>query len=60
MLVLSRKPSEKVMIGKDITVTILSINGRSVRIGFDAPGDIEVDREEIFNRKENDKRNKVA
>lgn len=60
MLVLSRKPSEKVMIGKDITVTILSIQGRNVRIGFDAPDEVEVDREEIFNRKENDKRKKVA
>lgn len=60
MLVLSRKPLEKIMIGKDVTLTILSINGKSIKLGFEAPTDVEIDREEIFEKKLNEYKKKVA
>ncbi len=50
MLVLSRKPGESVTIGDEVTITVLSISGKQVRIGIDAPSDIAVHREEIYNK----------
>jgi carbon storage regulator len=50
MLVLSRKECESVMIGENIKLTILKIEGKSIRLGFEAPKDIAIHREEIFNR----------
>lgn len=50
MLVLSRKECESVMIGENIKLTILKIEGKSIRLGFEAPKDITIHREEIFNR----------
>lgn len=50
MLVLSRKPGQSIAIGKEITITILSISGKQIRIGIDAPNDIAVHREEIYKR----------
>jgi carbon storage regulator len=50
MLVLSRKEGQSVMIGENIKVTILQIEGRNIRLGFEAPKDIEIHREEIFNK----------
>ena len=50
MLVLSRREGETLMIGDDITVTVLGINGNQVRIGIDAPKEVPVHRLEIFNR----------
>lgn len=47
MLVLSRKPNESIVIGGEITVTILEIRGDQVRIGIDAPRSVTVHREEI-------------
>ncbi len=47
MLVLTRKPGERVMIGDDIVLTLLSVRGQEVRFGFDAPYDIIIDREEV-------------
>lgn len=47
MLVLSRKEGERVRIGKDILVAVVSIRGDSVRLGFKAPAQIEIMREEI-------------
>ena len=47
MLVLSRKEGECVRIGKDIFVAVISINGKTVRLGFKAPAQIEIVREEI-------------
>lgn len=52
MLVLSRKPSEAVLIGADVTVTVLEIRGNQVRLGIHAPRDVQVDREEIRIRKD--------
>ena len=50
MLVLSRKPGESVTIGDEVRITILSISGKQVRIGIEAPNDIAVHREEIYNK----------
>lgn len=50
MLILQRRVGEKVMIGNDITVTVLGINGGQVRLGVNAPRDVRVDREEVRER----------
>lgn len=47
MLILSRTPGTSIVIGNDITVTVLGVSGRQVRIGIAAPRDVRVDREEI-------------
>jgi carbon storage regulator len=47
MLVLSRKLGEVVVIGDDITVTILEVQGSRVKLGFTAPGQMPIRREEI-------------
>lgn len=47
MLVLSRKPGEKVMIGNTITLTVVGVTGNRVRVGFDAPDDVRILRAEI-------------
>ena len=47
MLVLSRKIQEKIRVGENITITVLKVSGRSVRIGIDAPKDVRVLRAEI-------------
>ena len=48
MLILSRKVNEKVMIGDDITVSIIEVRGDQVRIGVDAPKSVKVFRREVF------------
>ncbi len=50
MLILTRKVGEALKIGDDITVTVLSVKGHQVRVGIDAPKDVSVHREEIYNR----------
>jgi carbon storage regulator len=50
MLVLTRRIGEIIRIGPDIVVTILGVNGSQIRIGVDAPRDVAVHREEIFER----------
>lgn len=47
MLVLSRKPGERIMIGEDITVTIVRIGPNNVRLGIDAPKQMNIVREEL-------------
>lgn len=47
MLVLSRKPGERIHIGNDITITVLEINGKLARIGVEAPRNIDILRSEI-------------
>ena len=48
MLILTRRVGEKLMIGDEVEVTVLSVNGKQVRIGIKAPEDIAVHREEIY------------
>jgi carbon storage regulator len=48
MLVLSRKPSESIVIRDDIVVTIIEIRGDKVRLGFDAPRDVPIHRNEVY------------
>lgn len=50
MLVLSRRLGETLMIGDDVTLTILGINGNQVRVGITAPKCIPIHREEIYQR----------
>jgi len=47
MLVLTRKPGEKVVIDGNITVTVVKINGNQVRLAFDAPDDVRILRGEL-------------
>jgi carbon storage regulator len=54
MLILTRRVGESLMIGEEITVTVLGVKGNQVRIGIDAPKDVAVHREEIFQRIKND------
>ncbi|MDJ0925427.1 MAG: carbon storage regulator CsrA [Acidimicrobiia bacterium] len=48
MLVLTRRPGESIVVGDDIVVTVIEIKGGQVRIGIDAPRDVDVYREEIY------------
>jgi carbon storage regulator len=48
MLVLTRRVGESLMIGDDVTVTVLKTSGNQVKIGVDAPRDVEVHREEVY------------
>lgn len=52
MLTLTRRPYESVLIGSEIRVSVMAVNGNQVRIGIDAPREIAVDREEIHLRKQ--------
>ena len=54
MLILTRRVGETLMIGDDVTVTVLGVKGNQVRIGVDAPKDVAVHREEIYERIAND------
>ena len=50
MLILTRKVGEALMVGDDVTVTVMAVHGNQVRIGINAPMDVAVHREEVYER----------
>jgi carbon storage regulator len=60
MLILTRRAGETVMVGSDITITVLGVKGNQVRIGINAPKDVAVHREEIYERIQSEKGAKDA
>jgi carbon storage regulator len=58
MLILTRRVGETLMIDDDVTVTVLGVKGNQVRIGVNAPKDVSVHREEIYQRIQKEKEQK--
>ena len=54
MLILTRRVGEALKIGDEVTITVLNVRGNQVRIGIDAPKDVSVHREEIYDKIHND------
>jgi len=55
MLVLSRKPDERILIGDNIVLTVVRIGPNNVRLGIDAPKDVKIFREELLQNDEQEK-----
>jgi len=55
MLILTRRVGETLMVGDEVTVTVLGVKGNQVRIGVNAPKDVAVHREEIYQRIQREK-----
>lgn len=55
MLILTRRVGETLMVGDDVTVTVLGVKGNQVRLGVNAPKEVAVHREEIYLRIQNEK-----
>jgi carbon storage regulator len=55
MLILTRRIGETLMVGDDVTITVLGVKGNQVRIGVNAPKDVAVHREEIYQRIQQEK-----
>ena len=60
MLILSRKIDEKIKIGNDITITLIDVHGDQVKIGVEAPKDVKVFRQEVFDAIQNENRAAVV
>lgn len=48
MLIITRRPGEKIILGDDIVINVIEVVGSTVRLGFDAPREVSVYREEIW------------
>jgi carbon storage regulator len=59
MLILTRRVGESLMIGDEITITVLGVKGNQIRIGVNAPKDVSVHREEIYLRIQQEKKEKL-
>lgn len=55
MLILTRRVSEALIIGDDITITVLGIKGHQVRLGINAPKEVSIHREEVYQRIQQEK-----
>ena len=60
MLILTRRPGESVKIGDDITVTVLRMRGNQICLGFTAPQQVAVHREEVYQRIQADKLTNIS
>lgn len=58
MLILTRNVGEVIAVGDDVTITVLGVKGKQVRIGVSAPKEVAVHREEIYNRIQQEKNTK--
>ena len=60
MLILTRRVGETLMIGDEVTVTVLGVKGNQIRVGVNAPKDVAVHREEIYERIRKEQAENVA
>jgi carbon storage regulator len=60
MLILSRRLNEKIVIGEDIVVSVVEVRGDQVKLGIDAPRNVKVFRQEVFNAIQEENRKAAA